>query len=50
VREIAGSAGVVELGEVRGNRLVATATAASLDIPVSDLRDAHESGVADRLR
>jgi phosphoribosylformylglycinamidine synthase len=50
VEEMAGSAGVVRLGEVGGDRLVAAATAASLEVPVSDLRDAHESGVADRLR
>jgi phosphoribosylformylglycinamidine synthase len=50
VERVAGEAGVVRLGEVAGNRLVAAATAASLDIPVSELRDAYESGVADRLR
>jgi phosphoribosylformylglycinamidine synthase len=50
VEEIAGSAGVVRLGQVGGDRLIATATAASLEAQVSDLRDAHESGVADRLR
>jgi phosphoribosylformylglycinamidine synthase len=50
IEKIAGSVGVTRLGRVRGNRLVAAATAASLDAPVSDLRDAHESGVADRLR
>jgi phosphoribosylformylglycinamidine synthase II len=50
VREIAASAGVIHLGEIGGDRLVATATGASLDVPVSELRDAHESGVADRLR
>jgi phosphoribosylformylglycinamidine synthase II len=50
IEEIAGSVGVTRLGKVRGNRLVAAATAASLDAPVSELRDAYESGVADRLR
>jgi phosphoribosylformylglycinamidine synthase II len=50
VREAAASVGVLELGEVAGNRLVAAAIAASLDVPVSELRDAFESGVADRLR
>jgi phosphoribosylformylglycinamidine synthase II len=50
IEKIAGSVGVTRLGRVRGNRLVAAATAASLDAPVSELRDAHESGVADRLR
>jgi phosphoribosylformylglycinamidine synthase subunit PurL len=50
VEEMAGSAGVVRLGQVGGDRLIVTATGASLEVPVSDLRQAHESGVADRLR
>jgi phosphoribosylformylglycinamidine synthase len=50
VLEIADGVGAIKLGEVAGNRLVASATAATLDVPVSDLRDAYETGVADRLR
>ena len=50
VLEIAGSIGAIRLGEVGGDRVVASATAATLDVPVSDLRDAYETGVADRLR
>jgi phosphoribosylformylglycinamidine synthase len=50
VREAAASAGVLELGEVTGNRVVAAASAASLDVQVSELRNAYELGVADRLR
>jgi phosphoribosylformylglycinamidine synthase len=50
VRRAADAVGVVELGRVGGNRLVAAAIAASLDLPVSELRDAYETGVADRLR
>jgi hypothetical protein len=50
VEQIAGETDLAWLGEVAGNRLVAATTAASLEAPVSDLRVAYESGVADRLR
>ena len=50
VRALARDAGVLELGRVGGDRVVAAATDATLDLLVSDLRDAYESGVADRLR
>jgi len=42
--------GALELGTVGGNRLIAAATAASLAIPVTELRDAWEAGIANRLR
>jgi len=42
--------GIFELGQVGGDRLVAAASAASLAVSVSELRDAYEAGVADRLR
>jgi hypothetical protein len=48
-RETAAS-GALQLGTVGGNRLIAAATAASLAIPVTELRDAWESGIANRLR
>ena len=50
VHQAAGSVGVLELGQVGRNRLVAAASAASLDLPVSELGDAYEAGIADRLR
>jgi phosphoribosylformylglycinamidine synthase len=50
IEQIAGEAGIVRLGEVGGDRLVVAASGATLDEPVADLRDALESGVADRLR
>ena len=48
-RELAGK-GALALGSVGGNQLVAAASAASLDIPVTELRDAYEAGIANRLR
>jgi phosphoribosylformylglycinamidine synthase len=50
VRREAGPIGILELGRVAGDRLVAAASAASLALSVSELRDAYETGVADRLR
>jgi phosphoribosylformylglycinamidine synthase subunit PurL len=50
VRDKAAAIGVKELGRVGGNLLVAAASAASLDLPVSELREAYETGIADRLR
>jgi phosphoribosylformylglycinamidine synthase len=40
----------IRLGEVRGSRLVAAASDATVDLPVADLSNAFEAGVADRLR
>ena len=50
VLQTAASIGALSLGEVGGDRLVAAASGATLEVPVSDLRDAYETGVAGRLR
>ena len=50
LRAAADVVGVLELGHTGGDRVVVAASAASLDVQVSELRGAYESGVADRLR
>jgi hypothetical protein len=43
--ETASEHGFSRLGEVRGDRLVASAPAASLSVPVVDLATAFETGI-----
>jgi hypothetical protein len=43
--ETAAEHGFIKLGEVGGDRLVASASAATLSVPVVDLATAFESGI-----